>query len=63
MYRFRYRSKNINGWSSYSPITYITAATVPVRPPTPIFSTATANSITIDLFPSINSRGSQITSY
>ena len=35
MYRFRYRSKNINGYSGWSPITYVKAATVPSRPPAP----------------------------
>jgi hypothetical protein len=63
MYRFRYRCRNVNGWSSYSPITYIAAATIPVRPPAPVFSTATATSITLNLFPSTDSRGSSITSY
>ena len=35
MYRFRYRSRNTNGVSGWSPITYIKAATVPSRPPAP----------------------------
>jgi hypothetical protein len=48
IYRFRYRSKNVNGWSSFSTITYIRAATVPERPAKPIFNTATATSITLD---------------
>lgn len=47
LYRFRYRSKNINGWSDWSPLTYVRAATIPVRPPAPIFKTATATSITL----------------
>ncbi|WP_210131933.1 hypothetical protein [Staphylococcus sp. GDK8D30P] len=63
MYRFRYRSQNINGWSEFSPITYIRASTVPIRPPAPLFSTATASSITLNLFPSTYSRGSLINSY
>lgn len=50
MYRFRYRSRNINGWSEWSPITYIRAATVPQRPPAPTFSDADATSITLNLF-------------
>jgi hypothetical protein len=61
MYRFRYRSENVNGYSDWSPVTYITAATVPSRPPTPEFSTATATSITINVFSSLDSKGSEIT--
>jgi hypothetical protein len=63
LYRFRYRSKNINGWSDWSPITNVRAATIPVRPPAPTFLTATASSITLGLSQSLNSRGSDITHY
>jgi len=52
LYRFRFRARNVNGWSSFSPISYIKAATVPRRPPAPVFNTATATSITLDLYPS-----------
>lgn len=31
-YRFRYRISNSIGWSDYSNITYILAASVPVKP-------------------------------
>lgn len=61
MYRFRYRSKNSNGYSSWSPVTYITAAAVPSRPSTPTFVTATASSITISVSPSTNDNGSELT--
>lgn len=63
MYRYRYRSKNINGWSDFSPIQYIRAATVPVRPPAPTFVTATASSITLSFYPTTDNKGSEITSY
>jgi hypothetical protein len=63
LYRFRYRALNTNGWSEFSPINYIAAATVPARPPTPKFLSATITSVTLSLFKSINSRGSQINSY
>ena len=58
MYRFRYRSKNSNGFSAFSPVTYITAAAVPSRPPAPTFVTATATSITISVSLSTNDNGS-----
>ncbi len=63
MYRFRYRAKNVAGWSAYSPITYIKAAAQPVRPPAPIFVTATATYITLTLPPTLNVRGSPITQH
>lgn len=40
MYRFRFRVRNVNGWSSFSPISYIKAATKPERPPAPVFKLA-----------------------
>lgn len=63
MYRFRYRSLNTNGYSGWSPITYIVAATVPKRPPAPTFVTATATSISLSFSASTDSKGSDITSY
>jgi hypothetical protein len=35
LFRFRYRAKNVNGWSGFSPVAYIRAANVPARPPMP----------------------------
>lgn len=61
MYRFRFRSKNINGYSGWSPITYVKAATVPSRPPPPKFLTATSTSVTLLLYSSQYPRGSEIT--
>lgn len=46
-YGFRYRAKNIYGWSNFSPITYILAAGIPSAPPCPDFVSATDNSITL----------------
>lgn len=45
IYRFRCRSLNINGWSSWSEITYIKAASVPSRPPAPKLINAISTSI------------------
>ena len=63
IYRFRYRSLNVNGWSDFSPITYIRAATSPERPPAPTFVTASADSITINLYQTIDTGGSEIQRY
>jgi len=62
MYRFRYRSKNINGNSGWSPIIYVKAATVPSRPLAPQFKTATVDSVTMSLFSSTETRGGEILS-
>jgi hypothetical protein len=40
VYRFRYRCKNSNGWSSWSDITAIEAAVKPSAPGAPILVTA-----------------------
>lgn len=37
IYKFTYRAKNVNGWSLFSPISNIKAATKPQRPPAPTF--------------------------
>jgi hypothetical protein len=46
-YGFRYRVRNLYGWSGFSPITYILAADVPSQPPKPTFIHASDNSITL----------------
>lgn len=63
IYRFRYRALNIAGWSDYSPITNIKAATRPARPPAPVFVTADATSITLNILPSTSIGGSPIIKY
>jgi hypothetical protein len=37
IYRFRFRSRNINGWSEFSEVVHIKAATIPIRPAAPTF--------------------------
>lgn len=62
-YAFKYRVRNIYGWSDYSATTFILAASVPSQPPKPTFISSTDNSITVQLYPSLNSHGSTITAY
>jgi hypothetical protein len=38
VYKFRYRIKNKHGWSSFSPIANIRAATIPAKMSTPTFT-------------------------
>jgi hypothetical protein len=63
IYGFRYRAKNIYGWSQFSPTAFILAASPPSAPPKPLFMSATDNSISIKLQPSIYDYGSYVTAY
>lgn len=47
IYRSRYRALNAVGWSEYSPIGYLIAASAPSEPPTPLFVSATISAISI----------------
>jgi len=63
IYRFRYRVRNINGWSVFSEIGYITAFSIPNTPPAPKFVSATDTSVTVDLFYADDDNGSRIKLY
>lgn len=63
IYRFRYRSLNVNGWSPFSEITYIQAASNPQRPPAPQFKDATGDSISLFLFETTQNGGAEVTGY
>ncbi len=62
-YAFRYRAKNIYGWGDFSPLTYILAADKPSQPVKPTFVSATDNSISIRMYPSIGDFGAFVTNY
>jgi hypothetical protein len=62
-YRFRYRVSNINGWSDYSDVSYISAFSIPEAPPAPIFDDANSTTITLILSPSTDDNGSRIKGY
>jgi hypothetical protein len=57
-YRFRYRAKNINGWSDYSDIIYITAAVKPAKPPAPTLISADNTEITLQFYKPEDNGGS-----
>jgi hypothetical protein len=63
VYRLRYRSRNIIGWSDYSPIAYILAANVPVAPSSPSFLNSTAKTVTLNLPRTIDDGGSPVLQY
>jgi len=46
-YRFRYKVKNVTGWSFYSDVAYIFAFSIPDRPVRPTFVQATDTSATL----------------
>lgn len=47
LYRFRWRASNVNGWSGFSPVAYIRAATRPGRPGAPILDEVDADGISV----------------
>jgi hypothetical protein len=63
VYRARYRVRNAIGFSDYSPIGYLLAASKPSAPPAPIFVAATSSTISIKLGPSLDNHGSVISAY
>jgi hypothetical protein len=62
-YRFKYRVKNQIGWSDYSESTYILAANVPSKPPTPTYVSSTSTEISLQFYEPADNGGSLITLY
>jgi hypothetical protein len=62
-YAFRYRARNIYGWSDFSPVLFVLAADVPSQPPRPSLMQATDNSISVQLYPSPKANGAAIEYY
>lgn len=62
-FAFRYRAKNVNGWSGYSPISYIQAATVPSPPEPPEVKLITDANVTLTIRASTNDKGASIDAY
>ena len=62
-YRFRYRSKNVNGYSEYSDTAYIYAFSTPGAPPAPTFTSATDTTVTLGLTQSSTDNGIAIAGY
>lgn len=63
MLQARYRVKNQIGWSPYSKHEYLLKAGVPLKPHSPVFISADATSITIEILQSDDANGSPITEY
>jgi hypothetical protein len=63
LYRARYRVRNVIGWSSYSPIGYLRAASRPKAPSAPIYIAATSTTITVQLGRSLDDGGAVVQTY
>lgn len=60
-YRVRYRARNVNGRSGFSPIASILAASPPDAPPAkPLYITSTSTSITLGLTPTVENNGAPV---
>jgi hypothetical protein len=63
-YAFRYRTRNIYGWSTgWSPVTYILAADTPSQPAKPTLTAASDVSISLQFSPCLDNGGSPIFKY
>lgn len=63
LYRFRYRARNVNGWSIFSPVAYLRAADAPGRPAAPILVSVDATAFTVRLPRAATDGGSSILWY
>jgi hypothetical protein len=62
-YRFRYRAQNFNGWGPWSDTSYYYTATVPNKPPAPIYVSSTATTTTLQFLEPEISGGSPLTGF
>jgi hypothetical protein len=62
-YRFRYRVKNSIGWTDFSPVTYILAASVPSKPATPRIVSTSDTQITVQMYEPADNGGSIVTKF
>lgn len=62
-YRYRYRVRNVNGWSDPSPIGYLVAASKPGKPSIPTLVDVNSSSFTIRFSSPSDTGGSKITKY
>ena len=62
-YRYKWRARNINGWSKFSDVGYLVAADVPGQPPAPSLTSVDDTQISISLSSPSDTGGDKITNY
>jgi len=62
-FRFKYRVKNNIGWTEFSPVTYILAASVPIKPPAAKVVSTADTQIVLQIFEPVDNGGSVVTKY
>lgn len=63
LYRFRFRARNVNGWSGWSPIAYLRAASGPGRPGAPTLNSVAATGFTLAMTKTGEDGGGSIVGY
>jgi hypothetical protein len=63
LYRARYRARNIIGWSDYSPIGFLLAASKPEAPEPAIYNGATDGTISLVINKAVENNGSPISAH
>jgi len=62
-FRFKYRVRNQIGWTDWSPVTYILAASVPIKPPAAKIITSSDSQLVLEVFEPTDNGGSIVTKY
>ena len=62
-YEFRYRARNIVGWTAWSPTSSLSASTVPTAPSRPVYTSSTTSQIILSFSKSPDNGGALITDY
>ena len=63
LYRCRYRARNTIGWSEYSPVGYLLAASVPQAPAAPVYYAATDSSISLKIEKVVDNGGAPVSEH
>lgn len=63
LYRARFRARNVIGWSDYSPIGFLLAASKPEAPEQAIYNGATDGTISLIINKAVENNGSPISAH
>ena len=62
-YRYKYRARNVSGYSLFSEAAYLFAASVPSKPEPPLMTGVTRDTISLKFFSPVDTGGTNILSY